>query len=90
LNPSFMRLLELLESKPDQKIRVNKLFEELKKPPYGMRDGLFPIILTVLLICRKNQLALYYDGTFESEIDHNLLLVLAKKTRDFRAAIMQD
>ena len=83
LNPSFMRLLELLESKPDQKIRVDKLFEELKKPPYGMRDGLFPIILTVLLICRKNQLALYYDGTFESEIDHNLLLVLAKKPEIF-------
>lgn len=83
LNPLFSRLLDLLESKPDERIRVDKLFKELKKPPYGVRDGLLPILLAVLVICRRNQIALYYEGTFESEIDHNLFQVLAKKPEIF-------
>jgi len=79
LNPAFSRILEILEAHPDQRISVADLFEELKKPPFGVRDGLMPLLIAILIICRRNQIALYYEGTFANEIDTHLFQVLAKK-----------
>ena len=75
--------MEILEAHPDQRISVADLFEELKKPPFGVRDGLMPLLIAILIICRRNQIALYYEGTFANEIDTHLFQVLAKKPTVF-------
>lgn len=83
LSPAFTKMLDILESNPDQRISVDFLFNELKKPPFGIRDGLMPLLLAILIICRRNQIALYYEGTFANEIDTHLFQVLAKKPNIF-------
>ncbi len=42
------------------------LFEDLRRPPYGVRDGLIPLLLAVFAIAHEKDLAFYKDGTFAS------------------------
>ena len=40
---------QLLDSRPDERVGVGSIFEELRRPPFGIRDGLLPILLVVVL-----------------------------------------
>ena len=42
-----------------------------------------PLLIAILIICRRNQIALYYEGTFAMQIDTHLFQVLAKKPNLF-------
>jgi len=46
---------------------VTELYDIMRKPPFGIKDGLLPIYLTVALLHWKNELALYEEGTFVPE-----------------------
>ncbi len=43
---------------------VSELFTLLREPPYGVRDGLLPILLTAATLCWWDEIALYEDGSF--------------------------
>ena len=64
-----LRLIEdLLKSAVDKKIPVPELFTELKKPPYGVRDGLIPLLLAIYYVAHRQEIAIFEDGTFLREV----------------------
>ena len=78
LRPTLARFKEILESKPDQRIPVQILFDELKKPPYGARDGILPVLLVLMLLEYQHEIALYENGTFVSTVASEEILRLTK------------
>lgn len=43
---------------------VGKLFRLLRQPPFGLKDGVLPVILAALLVHGHSQIALYEEGSF--------------------------
>ena len=43
---------------------VTTLYDRLRQPPYGVRDGLLPIYLAAFLADHEHELACYEEGTF--------------------------
>ena len=62
--PTFNRILEILREVPDARVTVTTLFDALRQSPYGVRDGLLPLLLAVLAVVHEQELAFYEDGAF--------------------------
>jgi hypothetical protein len=43
---------------------VEAMFEMLRRPPFGLKDGVLPILLAAVLVHDHSQVALYEEGTF--------------------------
>jgi hypothetical protein len=83
LLPGISKILELLESNPDSRISVAKIFDILRRSPYGIRDGILPILLVVILLQHQHEIALYENGTFLSHVDREEILRLTKAPQIF-------
>ena len=66
--PILKRIEVLLKSAIDNKVPVPELFEELRKPPYGVRDGLIPLLLAIYFVAHRQDVAIFEDGTFLREV----------------------
>jgi hypothetical protein len=40
------------------------LYEELARPPYGVKAGVIPVLIAAVLLVHRDALGLYLDGTF--------------------------
>jgi hypothetical protein len=81
--PALRRIRDLVQQKLDNRINVAVLFEELRKPPYGLRDGIIPILLTTFAIAHDKDIAFYKDGSFLRELNSEAMLVLTKAPERF-------
>lgn len=64
VRPTLQRIKEILEASPDGRIKVSEIFEKLKQPPFGLREGLAPIFLAVFTKIYEQYVAFYEDGAF--------------------------
>ena len=83
LLPTLRRIHEIVLKKPDNRVNVATLFAELRKPPYGVRDGLIPLLLAVFAITHEKDVAFYKDGTFLRELNGEVMLLLTKAPERF-------
>ena len=83
LRPALDAILERLEKVPDRRVPVGELYDLLRGKPYGVRDGLIPILLLVVFIVHETEIAIYEDNVFQPEIEEFLLMRLAKRPETF-------
>lgn len=81
--PTLRRIRDIVMEKPDSRVDIAFLFAALRKPPYGVRDGLIPLFLTVFAIAYEKDVAFYKDGTFLRELNGEAMLLLAKAPERF-------
>lgn len=81
--PALQRIVALLEEKPDARVAVSAIRDDLRCPPYGVRDGLFPLLLLTALIEHEAEIAVYEDGRFVPEVEENLMMRLVKQPQTF-------
>lgn len=71
----------------DAPIRVDELFAFLGRPPYGLREGVLPVLLIGLLLTHPERVTLFEDGSLvpvlETEVAERLLR--RPKTFEIRA-----
>ena len=69
----MLRVLELRDSA----MRVDELFEYFGRPPFGLREGVLPVLLVGLLLGRPDRITLFEDGSLvpmvETEVAERLL-----------------
>jgi len=73
----------MLERNPGARVKVSVIIDELRRRPFGVRDGLTPILLTTVLIEHEAELAVYEDGRFVPAIEEYLLMRLVKRPDTF-------
>ena len=66
--PALRHIEDILKSALDKKVPVTELFAELRKPPYGVRDGLIPLLLAIYYVAHRQEIAIFEDGTFLREV----------------------
>jgi len=64
-------------------VPVTQVFQELRRPPYGVRDGLSPLLLAVFAVVHEQELAFYEDGTFIPRMTGSIFLRLTKAPETF-------
>lgn len=60
-----------------ERIELPHLYELWKRPPFGIREGVIPILMLAFVLANKNRLAIYKNGMFvpklqEADIDECL------------------
>lgn len=83
LEPCLTGVRKYVESKPDERIKVSDLLAFLSRSPYGVRDGLAPVLLAVYAAMNVQELAFYEDGTFLRELSGDEFLRLTKAPENF-------
>lgn len=78
LRPVLARFREILETKTDQRVSVSSIFAELRQAPFGVRDGVLPVLLVLMLLEHQHEIALYENGTFISTVASEEILRLTK------------
>ena len=77
VRPSLNRILEILHANEGTRVKVSDIFDALRQPPYGVRDGLSPVLLAVFAITHEHEVAFYEDGAFlRSVVGHNFQAML--------------
>lgn len=69
LDGVWQHLIGLLDGAIKEPIGVDELYRELTGPPFGMKVGVLPVLLSAALQYRADDVFLYQDGSFQPAID---------------------
>jgi hypothetical protein len=83
VRPVLQRIKQLLSNKPDIRIPISEILGDLRKPPYGLRDGLFPLFMAVIAIEGESEVAFYENGTFLRDVGRDAFLRMTKAPESF-------
>jgi hypothetical protein len=64
-------------------VRVEAIYERLRSPPIGLKDGVVPVVLTVGLLHRRDDIAIYEEGTYQPRLTADLLERLVRNPDRF-------
>ena len=81
--PAMNCMTELLTKHVDARVPIIEIFDVLRRPPYGVRDGLIPLLLAGFLITYQDRLALYEKGSFLPIVEGEEFLRLTKAPGTF-------
>lgn len=45
-------------------LSLEELYQKLSRPPYGVKQGLIPLVLTTVLLTHPDDIGMYYEGSF--------------------------
>lgn len=83
LRPSLEQLASVVKSAHGDRVSVSDLLAGLQRPPYGVRSGVAPLLLAVLMRTRPHELAVYENGTFLHRFGPSDFLRLTKAPSTF-------
>lgn len=70
--------IEYVKRHAKRTVAISELFDEWRKPPYGVKDGLMPTLAIAFILSQRDRLAVYRDGIFRSRFDDVDVELLAK------------
>lgn len=83
VKPVLHKIKAMLAKQPDSRLPVSQIIEQLRRPPFGIRNGLFPILLAVIAIEGEQEIAFYEDGTFLRDVGRDAFLRMTKAPEKF-------
>ena len=83
LLPVLCFLRTFLESQPDARVRLSEVLSAMRQPPYGVRDGLSPLLLSIFMAIHEQNVALYDNGAFMRQVNSLDLMRMAKVPENF-------
>lgn len=78
LAPAWKAALDFIKSHHGRIIKVAELYDVWRKPPFGIKDGLMPILAVAFIQAERESIAVYRDGVFRSRFDDVDVDYLAK------------
>lgn len=83
LAPSLKRIHDLLLEADLDRVPVDRIYDELRRPPFGVRDGLLPLLVAVYLAAHWQETSVYEDGTFLLKVGGDEFQKLNKEPEAF-------
>ena len=81
--PLWKEIVRFLERNEDRKVPITELIDLMQKPPYGIKAGVIPIILSVIIKAYDTEIALFELGTFKPVIKSTDFDLLTKVPHKF-------
>ena len=76
--PIWEKASQFVKENANRTVPISELFDEWRKPPYGVKDGLMPILAVAFVLSQRDRLAVYRDGVFRAIFDDVDVDYLAK------------
>jgi hypothetical protein len=64
-------------------VSIDRLYQELEAPPYGVKRGVIPVLLAAVLLYRSDDVSIYKDGTFIPVLGGEHFEILVKYPQRF-------
>ena len=77
LCPAWKAAFGLLSANAHRGVTVEEIHEVWRRPPFGIKEGLLPVLSVAFFMSNRSNLALYRDGMFQvkiSELDVDYLV----------------
>lgn len=68
IRPALRKIRQILEARADSRVNVAEILSELRRPPYGIREGISPMLLAVFAVMNEQYVAFYDNGAFMREM----------------------
>ncbi|MBT3028828.1 MAG: ATP-binding protein [Candidatus Thiodiazotropha sp. (ex Ctena orbiculata)] len=78
LNPMWDAALEFISENSDRTVLLSEIFEIWRRPPFGIKDGLMPVLVVAFILSQHDKLAVYREGIFRAKFDDVDVELLAK------------
>ena len=78
LAPMWKRAINYVKENANRTVAVSELFVEWRKSPFGVKNGLMPILVVAFVLSQRDKLAVYRDGIFRTKFDDVDVDYLAK------------
>jgi len=69
LAPMWKAALNYIKTHGDRTIAVSELFGVWSAPPFGVKAGLMPVLITAFILSERDKLAIYRQGIFRAKFD---------------------
>lgn len=76
--PIWDAAINYVRQHADRTIAISELFDLWRQPPFGVKDGLMPILAVAFILSRRDTLAIYREGIFRAKFDDVDVEYLAK------------
>ncbi|MEA5475100.1 hypothetical protein VB716_12805 [Synechococcus sp. CCY9201] len=86
LFPVYACIDEFFRSSQQSKFLLSDLWNRLKAPPFGLKDGPVPVLLAHYLLLHDDKAGLYEDGRFVPRVDTAVIERLAKNPETFHCS----
>jgi hypothetical protein len=74
---------EFLATSEKERRPIVELFELLKAPPFGLKDGILPVLLTAAMLHYDTELAFYETGTFVTSLSTATVERMSRAPKDY-------
>ncbi|WBO86857.1 hypothetical protein [Hymenobacter yonginensis] len=81
--PAFQRIGEVLRASSDARVPATEVYAALQQAPYGVREGMIPLLLAIFSVINEQELAFYEDDTFIPRITGSNFFRLTKAPETF-------
>jgi hypothetical protein len=81
--PAWREIETVLQRQPDARVSIRDVAESLRRPPYGVRDGVIPILLATYIVANSEKVAIYEEGSFCPIVQGEEFLRLTKAPESF-------
>ena len=88
LLPAWEAATLFLESNSDRGVLVAEVYDIWREAPFGIKDGLLPILVVAFILSKKHMLALYRQGVFQVRMNDLDVECLAKNPTDIQLRLM--
>jgi len=81
--PVWSAIEDFLKKARRERRSLSELIAQLQAPPFGLRAGPLPVLITVVLQVKGEEVALYEDGVFIPEVGIETLERMARRPETF-------
>ena len=82
LAPAWQAAVDLLESNRDKAVPVSEICEIWREQPFGIKDGLLPVLAAAFILSQRRDVAFYRQSMFQARVTDLDMDYLAKDLRD--------
>lgn len=88
LLPAWEAATEFLEAKSHRSVSIAEIYNLWRRAPFGIKDGLLPILALAFILSKRDVLAFYRQGIFQAIFTDLDAEVLAKNPSDIQVRWM--
>ena len=82
IKPAWNFMLNKIK-KSKKRVVISEIYDAVKLPPYGMKDGVVALFMSTILLIHKNNIALYEHGSYVPYVTIEIIERLIKNPGHF-------
>ena len=81
LAPAWQAATEHLESNRNRTVPLAEIYDIWREPPFGIKDGLMPVLAAAFILSKRRELAFYRQSIFQAHVTDLDMEYLARDPR---------